>query len=335
MELIELSQEKKAQFFMEVMRWDVKRIAIACNKKLQEYIKTGEGRFFAESYFLGQILEFRTENSSFFDDYKNHDNDLNKILQISAPSLLQRYFFDGKVFSMTKPVYDLLERTSNKVFLRKHPFPIFAIDQKVKTKYDGLSIIFSIFFEVGEEGGESKGCNYLAIGKDDRDDSDFWITGDILYPLKDCKITSSFPKEESRELHKIIRELYANFLDYINHPSARKTIYKLSWNNEKRMKRGQFPMQDKINIDIKSEFLNFIKLGESKTRTNNKFKKSFWVRGHFNHFRNKERYKRIYSLNEGELETENLFYNGDYISKWITPYIKGKGKLKQKIRRAV
>ena len=32
---------------------------------------------------------------------------------------------------------------------------------------------------------------------------------------------------------------------------------------------------------------------------------------------------------------ENLFYNGDYISKWITPYIKGKGKLKQKIRRAV
>jgi len=37
---------------MEVMRWDVKRIAIACNKKLQEYIKTGEGRFFAESYFF-------------------------------------------------------------------------------------------------------------------------------------------------------------------------------------------------------------------------------------------------------------------------------------------
>ena len=40
MELIELSQEKKAQFFMEVMRWDVKRIAIASNKKLQEYINT-------------------------------------------------------------------------------------------------------------------------------------------------------------------------------------------------------------------------------------------------------------------------------------------------------
>jgi len=39
-----------------------------------------------------------------------------KIIQVSAPSMLQKYFFDGKVFTMTQPVYNLLQNTKNKVF---------------------------------------------------------------------------------------------------------------------------------------------------------------------------------------------------------------------------
>ncbi len=215
--------------------------------------------------------------------------------------------------------------------MRKHPFYTFAIEQKIKTKFEGLNIIFSIFFEVGDE-KEAKGCNYLVLGKDNRDDSEFWLTGDISTSLKNCGVTDSFPKQESIELHIKVRELYSNFLDYLNHPSAKQSIYKLSWNNEKRIKRGKFPIQDKIVIDMKSEFLDYRNLG--KKSEHSQYKNKFWVRGHFKHLRNKERFNRIYSLSKQDLDKENLFYNGEFISKWVVPYIKGSGELKEKIRRA-
>lgn len=331
MELMEMERDEKGKFMREVMLWSNQKLAVESNNKLQQYIKSGEGRFFAESYFLGQILLLKNGQSSFFNDYSNFKDDFMKLMQISAPSMLQKYFFDGKVFTMTQPVYDLLQNTKNKVFLRKHPFFTFAIEQKIRTKFEGLNIIFSMFFEVGDE-KESKGCNYLIIGKDERDDSEFWLTGDISMPLKNCGVTDSFPKEESIELHKKVRELYSNFLDYLNHPSAKQTIYKHSWNNEKRIKRGQFPRQDNIVIDIKSEFLDYRNIGNKSEHSG--YKNKFWVRGHFKHFRNKERFKRIYGLLKKDLEKENLFYNGEFISKWVVPYIKGSGKLKEKIRRA-
>ena len=326
-----MNRDKKGEFMRNVMLWDNQKLAVEANKKNQEYIRTGEGRFFAESYFLGQILLLKNGQPSFFKDYGRFKDDFMKLMQISAPSMLQKYFFDGKIFTMTKPVYDLLQNTKNKVFLRKHPFYTFAIEQKIKTKFEGLNIIFSIFFEVGD-GREVKGCNYLTLGRDERDDSEFWLTGEISTPFKNCGITDYFPKQESIELHRKVRELYSNFLDYLNHPSAKQSIYKLSQNNEKRIKRGKFPRQDKIVIDIKSEFLDYRNLG--KKLEHSQYKDKFWVRGHFKHLRNKERFNRIYSLSKQDLDKENLFYNGEFISKWVVPYIKGSGELKEKIRRA-
>ena len=153
------------------MRWDSQTLAIEFNKKRMEYIRSGEGRFFAESYLLGQILLLKEEQSSFFNDYRRFKGDFMKLMQVSAPSMLQNYIFFGKVFTMTSPVYDLLVNTKNKVFLRKHPFYVFAIDQKVKTKYEGLNILFTIFFEVSTDNKEPTGCNYLLLGRDEGDDA--------------------------------------------------------------------------------------------------------------------------------------------------------------------
>jgi hypothetical protein len=333
MEISNLGREEKGKFMQDLMTWDNHKLSIEANKKLQEYKQTGYGRYFVEYYLLHQILLFNHKESSFFNDIKfplvNEEDVLNFLS--SAPALLQNYFFNGKIFSMSPKVYGLLKNTKNKVFLRKHPFSVFAIEQKVETKFTGLNILSSIFFEVGEE-SKPIGCNYLILGLDERDNSEFWLTGTVSKPLKEYKKTEYFSKEESMELHLQGRMLYANFLDYLNHPSAKQSFYKLSWNNEKRIKKGKFPKQDEIIIDIRPDFLHYINLkGGSKKSP---YKNKFWVRGHFKHFRNKIRFKRIYSLEKKELlEKENLFYNGEFISKWIVPYIKGSGEIKERMRR--
>jgi hypothetical protein len=326
-----MNRDEKGEFFREVMSWDSRKLTIEIQKKVEEHIRSGEARFFAEAYFLRQVLLLKNGGSSFFSDYSEFKGDFMKLMQISAPSMLQNYFFNGKVFSMTQPVYDLLQNTKNKVFLRKHPFYVFAIDQKVKTKYEGLNILFTIFFEVSANNKEPTGCNYLVLGMDERDKSEYCVKGHINNPLKNIPETEVFSKEELIEIHRKVRELYSNFLDYLNHPYSKQTIYKLSYNNSKRIKRGKFPNQDKIIIDIKPEFFDVRRIGEKKDK--NPFQYKFWVRGHFKHFRNKERYKRIYSLSKTDLEKEMLFYNGDFISKWVVPYIKGTGQLKEKLRR--
>ena len=324
-----MNRDEKGNFMREMIRWDNQKLLTSMNNKIQQYMRSGEGRFFVESYLLGQILLVKNKQSSFFNDYNKFEGDFEGVMQISAPSLLQNYILNGKIFSMTQQVYDLLKNTKNKVFLRKHPFYVFAIEQKIKTKFEGVNIIFSMFFEVGDD-KEVKGCNYLVIGKDERDDSEFWVKGDISEPLENHSGSKYWTKEETIEIHRKTREIYANFLDYINHPSSKQTFHKYSWNNEKRAKRGQFPRQDNIVIDIKPEFLDY---GKTKSKTeHNGYENKFWVRGHFKHFRKRERFKRIYSLPNKDLEKENLFYNGEFVSKWIVPYIKGSGELKEKTR---
>lgn len=329
--IVELQREEKRIFLRNLMYWTSEKLAIESKNKLDEYIKTGEGISFAESYLLGQILLLKNGQSSFFNDYGRFE-DINKIIQISAPSLLTNYIFNGKVFKLTEPVYDLLKNTNNRLFLRKHPFYVFAIDQKIQTKYEGLNIIFTIFYEVSTEGKEANGCNYLSLGEDKRDNTEFWITGDINYPMKKYIGDNFFNKEEKRELHKKIRDIYSNFLDYLNHPYAKQSIYVLSHNTKERVKRGKFPRQDKIIIDIKQEFIQKVEVDKEQENKDG-YNYKFWVRGHFKHFRNKERFKKLYILSKTELEKKKLFYNGDYISRWIIPYIKGVGKIKEKIRR--
>jgi hypothetical protein len=140
-EILEMDREAKGKFMREVMLWDSKKLATESYNFMQQYKNTEEGRFFLQSYFLGQILLVKHSRSSFFSDY-GKSKSFDELMQTTAPSMLMNYLFNGKLFTMTEPVYDLLEQTKNKVFLRKHPFYVFAIDQKVKTKYEGLNIIF-------------------------------------------------------------------------------------------------------------------------------------------------------------------------------------------------
>lgn len=329
-------REEIAEFLRDLFLWDSKRLAIESRKKWDQYILTGEGIYFAESYIMGNIcMVAEKQRSSFFDNYRASNLEEVNLgfrdrISVSAPGLLQNYFINGKVFKLTEPVYDLLKNTSNRVFLREHPFYVFAIDQKIRTKYEGLNIILTIFYDVCNDLGESVGCNYLAIGRDERDDSEFWIKGEIQDKLKETG-GLYFTKEEVLELHRKTKEMYCNFLDYLNHPHCRQTLQRLSYNNVSRVKRGKFPRQDKTTIDIKPGFISYGKI--NKKPTQREYSHSFWVRGHFRHFRHRDRYKRLYELTKEEKNGKNLFLNGEHISRWVLPYIKGIGRLKEKMRR--
>lgn len=324
-----LNPEEKEKWMRSLIIKDNSALAKESFNYNTAYMNGDGGEYFLFSYLAGQILMLKNGESSFFNDYKNKGS-FDKILQLSAPSMVQSFIFHGKNFKMTNAVWELLRNTKNKPFIRKHPFPIFSIDQKIKTNFEGLNIIFTIFIEVLDKEENPVGCNYISIGKDERDDSEFWFSGSIGMN-KNQSENGVFTKEEYKEIRESVHQLYYNFLDYLNHPYSIQKIYKLSSNNEKRLKRGQFPRQDKHIIDIKKDFIETILVGR---KANNKIKNKFWVRGHFKHFRNKERFKRIYSLSEEDREKENLFLNGNFISKWILPYIKGAGTMIEKNRRS-
>ena len=205
------------------------------------------------------------------------------------------------------------------------PFEVIGINRKIQIS-DNVEIQFTIFQET-----MNGGCNFVCFGEYE---GRLFSFSDSLFVEPGSVLAIGPSIKKANELVRIMRlklgEIYSNFLDYLNHPSAKQTFYKLSENNEKRIKRGQFPRQDNIFIDIKREFLETLYLNKEKESKN--FSHSFWVRGHFHHFRNKERFNKIYSLPKEELEKRNLFYNGDYISRWIAPQLRGRGKLIEKTR---
>jgi len=324
-------RDDKFKWMISMLRKDNQTLAKECSGNLTAYMNGEGGEYFLFSYLYGQVLSLNLGGSSFFNSYKNYDS-FDKLTQLSAPSQIQNFIFNGKNFKMTNPVWELLKNTKNKVFIRNHPFQTFSIDQKINTKIEGLNIIFTIFQEVVSKDLEVIGCNYLSIGRDERDDSEFWISGTIKEGIPNPE-NSSFSNEEFKELTESINQLYSNFIDYLNHPYSNQTIYKLSSNNEKRVKRGQFPRQDRYVIDIKKEFINTI-LTNKNQEDNTRYNSKFWVRGHFKHFRNKKRFNRLYNLDEEQRKKEGLFINGKLISKWILPYIKGNGTLIEKNRRA-
>jgi hypothetical protein len=331
-------EDKINNFFREMFKSDIKELAKKSLENKEEYIKTEDGTFYLRSYYMGNLaLKRLGERNMFFDniieDIKKKEDIVMGIIT-SAPAMLERYFILGKQFKIKDGVFELLENTTNKIYIRKSPFDVWGIDRKMKTKYEGLNILFVIFSRViNPITKEDIDCNYIAIGEDTRDESNFFIKGRILENNKLLEGElgeGKLDKKENLELRKIIRLIYANFLDYLNHPYCIQNIYKLSDNNWNRINRGKFPLQDKIIIDIKREFINMINKGNKNKRI--EYKNKFWVRGHFRHFRNIERYKNIYS--NKEKIGKGYFINGEYLSKWILPYIKGIGELKDKIRVA-
>jgi len=301
---------EKENELMNCFEWGMEKLYKEHNNKLTEYERINSGERFIEAYLLSGIIQTKKgEKNNFINDsLETMRKEGFKISDyLSSPlGLLQGYLLYGQSFVMSKPVYDLLKRTSNKTFIRHQPFQTIGIDQRIKTGIEGLEIIFTIFTEGYSEDG-SDGCQYLIIGVDERDHTTFWRK-DRIGSKNILANSEGFEKGDIARLHKCTEDLYSNFLDYINHPYCKKTIYKLSWNNKKRTERNQLPLRDKTLIELKSGFFDNNSVGEDSKTNNNLSTNKFWVRGHFCHFRNKKRYHMIYELEDkGSIQEWEFF----------------------------
>jgi hypothetical protein len=251
----------------------------------------------------------------------------------------------GKIFKCENNVLELLNNTSNKIFYRNVPFPIFLIDYRDEKIINGLEIYAIIVRDVDIVLSEKldkdcgRGLNITVFAKDSRDKTDTWIRFNItkkgIY-RGTIRRLEMLPKKEEDKIHKKIGIFICNFLDYLQHPQAKQTIYRFSNNNENRAKRMKLPLQDIIKVGATSELLRYI--SEQEQKKSIEFSYSFWVMGHFYHFRNKQKFNKLYSFDNDELKKRGYILREDklqierLISRWIKPYVKGKGILIDKKR---
>ena len=118
-------------------------------------------------------------------------------------------------------------------------------------------------------------------------------------------------------------------MDFLNHPQVERINIEYSEKeNYKRVARGKPPYPSNVCI-VRLD--NVIKpYANKESHTNREFSHRFWVRGHYIHFRNKNRFKYLYSLPLNILGDKGYQLNNGIISKYISAFIKGKGKLYDK-----
>ena len=120
---------------------------------------------------------------------------------------------------------------------------------------------------------------------------------------------------------------FANFLN------EREVILKEKPFNEKnnlrRKQKGRTQLPRENIIRITGELYKYIESLKEKNYENCSC--SFWIRGHFFHFRNKDVWTGIYKMSEEELREKNYIRKDGLIRFWKKPSIAGRGELKKSI----
>ncbi len=122
---------------------------------------------------------------------------------------------------------------------------------------------------------------------------------------KEVKITN--------ESENLMVKFVGNFINLINSRDVELITFERSEEqNIKRMRRGKLPIPQTTHIRLIGKIKEYVNKLKSSGEIN--YSHSFWVRGHWRTLRNENRY-------------------GDKAGTmiWITPYIKGDGKLIKKI----
>lgn len=264
--------------------------------------------------YSGELYEKNLISEGFksFDD-GNYENALN--------FLFNQLFIYQKYFSYTKEVKEMMLQTNNNIFPRKLPFKMFILDGLGELEPNYLNKAILVFSH------KSGGFVFSTIDCIVPHTLEYQVKVEMLYQEAQIIDDKSFKKLSIKD--RRIALAICNFLDFLNHPFAVHTIQQMSKLNTSRMKKGKTPLCDIVNISSHS-LINNVNLTQTKKSD---LSYSFWVRGHFRHFRNKKRFQKLYSLNKEELKEKDLFENGGFISRWIPPTIKGTGKLIEKERR--
>jgi len=227
-----------------------------------------------------------------------------------------------KIVNCEEDLFELIKYTKNEFNYRNQPYPVMFFNKNIL--FEDKICIFGIgCIDKEKENGE-KFNSIIIYGKDFKDNCELRIKFSINNKGIDYKLFNVIKNEENiiKELAKYI----INVLDFINHPEVIIKKKDAWFNNEKRMKRYQFPISSSIYLTLTNKMKRNVN-DYLDSMKNNDCNYSFWVRGHYMHFRNKKRFHKLYSLDIDTLyEMGYQLDTKDNISKWKAPYIKNKDK---------
>jgi hypothetical protein len=273
-----------------------------------------------------------------FDDKKSKDVDDSRIFPLF--NQVRETLTNSKIFNINKELQEMIENTDNKIYFRKTPFDNFFINVEFEFIKDiriyGVSVIkmSAVYNITSKKTGEA--LFVTLMGRDFRDDSEFYayFSIDAEGISEDDKISEKikkeiFDKNEIEKMEEQISKFICTFLDLLNHPDIEYEVVKHPEDlNENRYRKGKTRVADKINVYVKGKLYKYIY--EDMPRIRKTYRFSYWVRGHYMHFRDTNTFVQIYKLTEDKLKERNLQKEDNLIKKWVKPFLKGKGKIAQK-----
>lgn len=221
---------------------------------------------------------------------------------------------DLRLVELEKDLVQIVENTDNSIFYRKLFFPSIFFNNDFH--FENLIVKGIYITECYTEGDDANYCLHhpspndyaiFTVSADIEQGCEFYTCIALVDKAMGLRFTDS--KEEDKKTSRLanfIRILVCNILDMVegNDELTVTTIVSTKEQNEKRKKRGQIPIPNKVFIRASGEFKKYI---NNFNREISKPSHSFEVRGHWRHFRD-ERYVNM---------------KGQKI--WIKPMIRGQG----------
>jgi len=240
---------------------------------------------------------------------------------------------NAKIFNLDQELSELIEQTDIEPHYSKTPFRTMFINQEIEL-IKGVRIfgigIYKSNIKNPETNQISEGIDIVFTGRDFRDDTEFYqyfqLVKNGLMEVEDYKV-GGFSNEDAGEMQDRVASFVTNLLELLNHPEIEYELVSHGM-NQNRVKRGKLKINDKVDIIVKGKLYRYIY--ETIPRQRGEFTHKFWIRGHFKHFRNRERFCQIYNLSEDKIRERGYQRSSGIICKWVLPYIKGKGRLKEK-----
>lgn len=126
---------------------------------------------------------------------------------------------------------------------------------------------------------------------------------------------------------KELLNFFYSFCNFLNEPEVKfVTVQTTEKNNQRRREKGRLTFPKETNfIRIYGNLRTYIDQYNAQGKKG--FSHKFHVRGHFVHFRNQDKYKRIYSLDTDQIKELGYNMTDGILKKWKKPYIKGQGIL--------
>ena len=306
-------------------------------KKVRNKELDGFERF--KSYILLEWVASKNKEGSFFKEFSDivKERGVYEAYTDSTIKDVLRTMISGKLIKIDDELNKSLEKTKNHIYKRNLPFDDLVIPCNLFLDKNRFNIYCLIVSNVEVVSRNKKEIKVVLFGLDSLDNSEFWLTyfiderGIVKSKMKKHYDNVNFVDINNKGNNKLTNEtgmFISNIIDFMNHPDVEIRKVKF-FNNESRIKRGKLPHLETIIINVKGKLYRYI-YEELPNKINSSPMHSFYVRGHYIHFWNKQRWKRIYSIKEIELKENGYQMNNNIIIKWKPPFIKGKGLIKIK-----